>query len=205
MELNLHGTDDQLENYVLGRLPDTGVPVLEEHLMVCAACRERLDQIENFALGMQEALKSAPLSDAGTEPFSFGTWLRGFGVWGKPAFSLALAAVALAVIAVFVANGRTKFAPVASLQLTAMRGEMPFAAPAREIDLTFVDAPKTGGPFRVEVVDATGNPQWKGVANTGAEGLAVKVQHRLVPGDYFVRLYSANNQVLHEYGFRVRG
>ena len=46
--------------------------------------------------------------------------------------------------------------PAASLQLTAMRGEMPITIPAREFDLTLADGPREGGPFRVEVVNAMG-------------------------------------------------
>ncbi len=88
---------------------------------------------------------------------------------------------------------------VASLQLTALRGDMQFAPQSRELDLTLTDMPSVGGPFRLEVVDATGNAQWNSLAGT-----VVKVQRQLKPGDYFVRLYGPGNQVLHEYGFRVR-
>lgn len=190
MEPMKHSTDDQLEYYSLGRLSETEIPVLEEHLMVCAVCQERLDGIENFALGMRQVLCEPAPQAAG-----FFDFLR------RPAFafSFSFAAVAVLAIAVFAINGRTKFAPAASLQLTAMRGEMPVSGPARETDLTLMDVPQSGGPFRVEVVDATGKLQW-----TGPGGVSVKVQRGLAPGDYFVRLYGADNRVVHEYGFRVR-
>ena len=189
----MHSTDDQLEYYALGRLADTAIPILEEHLTVCALCQKRLDEIENFALGMQQVLREPAPEAAG-----FFDFLK------KPAFALSFAAVAVMAIAVFVMNGRTKLAPAASLQLSAMRGEMPVSEPARETDLTLIDAPQVGGPFRVEVVDAMGNPQWSGVAASAPGGISVKVQRNLRPGDYFVRLYGAGNQVMHEYGFRVR-
>ena len=199
MELTLHSTDDQLENYALGRLSDTAIPVLEEHLMICALCQERLDEIENFAFGMRDVLRE-PVPDAS----GFRAWFSGFDFLKKPAFALSFAAVAMMAITVFVMNGRTKFAPAAALQLSAIRGEMPFSEPARETDLTLIDAPQSGGPFRVEVVDAMGNSQWSGTAAGSPAGVSVKVDRRLAPGDYFVRLYGAGNQVVHEYGFRVR-
>lgn len=190
MDQNLHGTDDQLEHYALGRLPNSAIPLLEEHLIACTACRERLDQIEAFALGMRQALHETPLIQAAPRK------RRAF--WFLPA-AAALAA-SIMFYAMFDAGGRAKLIPAASLQLTALRGDMQFAPQSTELDLTLTDVPSAGGPFRVEVVDAAGNAQWNSLAN----GTSVKVQRQLKPGDYFVRLYGPGNQVLHEYGFRVR-
>ena len=90
------------------------------------------------------------------------------------------------------------------LQLTAIRGEMPAVKPAREIDLILRDAPREGGPFRIEVVDSIGLKVWNGLADSGPQGVRVQVQQQLTQGDYFVRLYTADGRMLHEYGFRVR-
>lgn len=72
MEHHLHVTDDHLELYALDRLPDSNLPRLEEHLMICANCRERLDEINAFALGMREAsgVEAEPRTD-------WLKWLRG--------------------------------------------------------------------------------------------------------------------------------
>jgi hypothetical protein len=193
VEHNFHGTDDQLEQYALDRLPDVDLPRLEEHLMTCATCREKLDEIGDFALGMREA---APRQ---TEWFG---WMRAW--MRRPAFSMALAFAALIIVVAIFSSGRMKFAPVVSLQLTATRGAMPFAVPGREFDLTLADAPREGGPFRVEVVNAMGLSLWSGLAETSPAGVQVMVMRRLPPGDYLVRLSSATGTMLHEYGFRVR-
>lgn len=189
MENHFHGTEDQLEQYALGRLPGSDLPQLEQHLTICAACRERLDRIEDFTIGMREALntKLTPRPD-------WFAWLR------RPAVSMGLTFAALVLVVGIFSNTGTKFAPSASLQLTAMRGEMPLAAPAREFDLTLVDGPREGGPFRVDVVNATGARVWSGLAASQQ----FKLQQRLGPGDYFVRLYAASGQMLREYGFRIR-
>ena len=204
MDLNFHGTDDQLEDYVFSRLPGPDLPVLEEHLMICGACRDRLDAMEAVTAGLKEALgTSQPLlkpASARVEWFArfAHRWLR------QPAFSVAMGLAALvAVIAVFPA-GHTSFAPVANLQLTASRGDMPSAVPTRELDLTLSDVPTEGGLLRVEIVNATGQPLWSGPAGTGTAGIQVSAKRQFEPGDYFVRLYSASGKLLREYGFRIR-
>jgi hypothetical protein len=190
VETDFHGTEDQLEQYALGRLPDSDLPLLEQHLTICAACRETLEGVEDFALGMREALTIEP----GLRPDWFG-WLR------RPVVSIGLTFAALVVMVGIFSNAGTKFAPRASLQLTAMRGEMLSTVPAREFDLTLSDGPREGGPFRVEVVNTTGVRVWSGLA----AGQQFKVRQRLGPGDYFVRLYTASGEMRREYGFRIRG
>jgi hypothetical protein len=212
VEQNFHGTDDQLEQYALGRLPESDLPPVEEHLMICAACRERLDGIGDFAVGMREALalpdpdpelastntEQADLPRKGPARADWSGWLH------NPAFSMAVGfALLLIVVGIFSSN-RTTYAPSASLQLTAMRGEMPLAVPAREFDLTLADGPREGGPFRVSVVNALGATMWSGLAVSGPSGVKAAVQQPLAPGDYFVRLYSSSDAILHEYGFRIR-
>jgi hypothetical protein len=173
-------------------LHDSDLASLENHLMICEACRERLDEIADFAIGMRDA--------SGRKPASRADW---FGWLHRPAISMAVVFVALIVV-IGIFSKPTTFAPSASLQLTAMRGEMPFAVPAREFDLTLADGPRSGGPFRVEVVNAMGASIWRGLAESSPGGVQVKVSQRLTPGDYFVRLYSVSGQVLREYGFRIR-
>jgi hypothetical protein len=196
VDLKFHRTDDQLEQYALGRLAESERLELEEHLLICESCQARLDGIADFSHGMKEALEAQP-PPAEAPRRDWFAWLR------RPAISMALAFVALiAVMAVF-SGGDKKLPPVSSLQLTALRGEMPGVSPAREIDLTLTDAPKAEGPFRVEVVNAMGLKVWNGLADSGPRGVEVKVQQQLSQGDYFVRMYSVTGQLLHEYGFHV--
>jgi hypothetical protein len=195
---SFHGTNDQLELYARGRLPESDLPVLEDHLLICKTCCEKLDEIGDFALGMQEALVSAPVAQTAGWGWGLASLFR------RPAFSMALAFVALLVVIGVFSNGRTQFAPSASLQLTAMRGEMPSTIPAREFDLTLSDGPRDGGPFRIEVLNAAGASVWSGLAESGPAGVRFKVTQRLGQGDYFVRLYSVSGKTLREYGFRIR-
>jgi hypothetical protein len=199
VDLNFHGTEDQLEQYALGRLAGADLISLEEHLLLCDACQVRLDDIGAFAIGMREALSFQPAFAPAATSKDWFAWLR------RPVFAMAITGVAalIAIIAVVSAGG-TKVAPTAMLQLTAIRGEMPATAPAREYDLALADAPRAGGPFRVEVVNGNGTSVWKGTAEADSAGAEVKIDENLKQGDYFVRLYAASGQMLHEYGFRIR-
>ena len=196
MEQSTHISEEQLELYALSRLPETEVPRLEEHLLMCESCRTLVDEYEAFALGMRAEL-SKPLP----EPLwnTWFEWLR------RPQFALAagFAAVLLAVVVVS-STRNSGLAPVAAIQLTAMRGEMMVVSPAREYDLTLENVPAEGGPFQVKLVDSTGKQLWAGSVDASPTGQAlVKVQKNLSTGAYFVRLDNQTGQTLHEYGLKV--
>jgi hypothetical protein len=206
VENDFHGTEDQLELYALGRLQDSDLPRLEEHLLVCTTCREKLKGTEDFALGMREAHGTGvqAVASQNASPQTGRMWWGLASFFRRPAFSMSLAFVALLVVVGVFSNGRTKFAPSASLQLTAMRGEMPITVAAREFDVTLSDGPRDGGPFRIEVLNAMGASVWGGLAASGPAGVQFKLTQRFPQGDYFVRLYSVSGKVLREYGFRIR-
>jgi anti-sigma factor RsiW len=43
-----HFKNDTLEKYALGRLPDSRTASVEEHLLLCGACREKLSEVDAF-------------------------------------------------------------------------------------------------------------------------------------------------------------
>jgi len=43
-----HSTEEELESYSLGSLSSARTAVLEEHLLLCANCRARLDRMEPY-------------------------------------------------------------------------------------------------------------------------------------------------------------
>lgn len=194
MEQQFHLSEDRLELYALGRVPDEKIPEIEEHLLVCADCREQLDEIGDFGASMREALRTTPVP----AERSFFEFLR------KPAFSLAVAAALLAVVVAVVTRARSNVAPLATLQLTALRGNMPETAPAKAVDLIVTDAPQEGGPFHIELVDVNGAQIWSGTANSIPGGAEAKIQRQVTDGAYFVRLYDSSGRMIHEYGFKVR-
>ena len=199
MNPDFHGTDDQLEAYALGQLSSSdqpGLDVLEEHLMICSTCRDRLDGLEAFTSGMKNAFGPNPAIAISkqTERFAWLPW---------PRVSIALALLALAAVISIFSQGQTQFAPLANLQLSATRGEMPATGPARELDLTLLNTPLEAQSFRVVIVNATGRAVWSGQARQAADNLQVKAHQRFESGVYFLRLYGTSGDVLREYGFRI--
>src|SRR5690242_9669200 len=186
-----------LELYALQRLSLPEAEAIEEHLLLCPSCVQRLEDIGAFAITMREGLKGAR-EDAESRSL---LWFR----WLQPRFAMPGAlALALLGLAIYTAANRSvRVAPVAALELTSLRGGMPTVVMAREIDLTLTDAPPAGGPFQVEVVNAGGARVWRGAPEAAATGIKARVSARLSPGDYFVRLFSATGQLLHEYGFHL--
>jgi len=52
-----HIDDNSLELYALGRLSDFEVFAIQEHLLICTACRTHYDEILEFASTMREAAR----------------------------------------------------------------------------------------------------------------------------------------------------
>ena len=135
MDIALHLSDDQLELYALDRLAEADEELIESHLLLCDPCRYRLDEIGAFAFAMTSALrKNPPYLDAVEPkfPWSLFTWRS----WMLPGMAVAgAAAVLLAMLVVRNADNRP-LVPVATLALTATRGDAIAAPAAREYDLT---------------------------------------------------------------------
>ena len=55
MEFVPHISDDTLERYAMQTLPDSESGPLEEHLLICPECRERLDAEIEFVTAMRGA------------------------------------------------------------------------------------------------------------------------------------------------------
>ncbi|MCL5742619.1 MAG: hypothetical protein M1541_01640 [Acidobacteria bacterium] len=53
-----HIDDDALEAYSLGRLVDTEAAPIEEHLLVCAECRDRLTGWDDYIAAMRKAMRA---------------------------------------------------------------------------------------------------------------------------------------------------
>lgn len=203
-----HESDDQLELYALDRLSEAEIKRVECHLMLCESCRDRLEETAAFAFAVREALKTQPETARSKAPSGWLAWLPGsFEIVFKPHFAMAAFAAVILATGVWFLSSRPDagklLAPVASLQVTALRGEMQTIPASKVLDLTLADSPSAGGPFRVEMVDANGDVQWTGAPANGPNGLSAHITKAVVPGVYFARLYDASGKLLHEYGFRA--
>lgn len=200
MDKSFHVSDDHLELYALDRLEPAQIDVVEDHLILCDPCRGRLDEVGSFAIAMRESLRRVP---AHAEPERFRwEWLAAMF---QPRFAMAAAFAALLTVAVgYYTNRPSALPPVASLQFVASLADVKEVQAARELQLVFKDAPVSGSPFRLELVDAAGASIWKGAPAPRPAGLVATIDAALPSGVYFARLYDNANSLVHEYGFRVK-
>ena len=63
-EIVVHISDNDLERYALGSLPEAELAPLEEHLLICSECRDRLEATEQYVMAMLAA--AAHIRNIGT-------------------------------------------------------------------------------------------------------------------------------------------
>jgi hypothetical protein len=98
-------------------------------------------------------------------------------------------------------------APVASIQLIALRGGEGYVALApsgRPLELVFgrTDLP-VDLSYRAQVVNSSGRQVWSGSVRIADQSLSIRVNGPLRAGAYWVRLYTSAGQLLREFGLRV--
>ena len=59
-----HISEDDLERYAMLATPGRELAALEEHLLICAECRERLETTERYSEAMHAA--AAKIRETGT-------------------------------------------------------------------------------------------------------------------------------------------
>jgi len=202
-----HTTDDQLEDYCLGRIPPSELPGIEEHLLVCPACQEHLRETDRYIRTMRAAI--TVLASATSRPAR--PWTQMFQWMWRPVPATALAGLASIALVWVVLPSLREGRATAVLTLEAMRGEstaLHISAPERtplllKLDLTGM-APLDS--YRVTIVDAQGSPVFETQARPDSPGLTVRAPARLVRGAYWVRLYdrAAPGMPLREYGLELR-
>jgi len=63
VEIVQHAAEDDLENYAMRTLPAAQVESLEEHLLICGGCRDRLTAADEYVAAMKAAAK---IKESGT-------------------------------------------------------------------------------------------------------------------------------------------
>ncbi len=204
MEIGRHIEEDDLDRFSMGTMSEEEAMPFEEHLLMCAECRQRVASSDEFVAAVRSAAarlhtphapKSAP--DVAVMPAGRARGFRAF----HPAWALAFASVAAAFV---LARGADFLHASGSVpvSLTAMRGALP-GAEANAGNRLALSPDITGLPvfasYRMEVVDTAGHPlvnaEWKHAAVTTP---------RLSAGTYFVRIYSPAGELLREYGLIVK-
>ena len=189
-----HSTDEELEQYAMGTLPGEWLPEVEEHLLVCETCQERLTASDEFVRVFRAA---AAQPDVRTRR----AWWSLLSL--RTAGWTAAAAVA-GLVLLFVEQQRTPTAP-AVVFLQSLRGpEASAQIVAGKPAILVFDIDRTARESEVQVVDTVGTEVLKGPASARDGQLAVNIP-KLAKGAYWVRVYSSDNrEIVAEYGLQAR-
>ncbi len=206
MPIDRHPGDEEIEQYCLGgTLAEDELAAIEEHVLVCTACQDRIRQNDDYIKAMRSA--AAALEREKSKPKSRER------LWILRPVPLAAAAGLAALVLLWVAGPAIRHqgqvAPVAVLlQATrgpdaSVRAHAPALTPlVLELDLAGVPELRS---YRVEVVDFSGRPVFQGSASADKSRLKVATPDRMASGDYWVRVYdpAASSRLLREYGLAL--
>ena len=197
-----HPEEDYLERYVMKTCSERELDAIEEHLLICEQCRDRLDYAEEWVSLMKSALPLGPTRKK--EPH----WHILIGQLFTRPVSLATGCAAMA--AIFLAAPLLLREPPGLeelISLSASRGGPEQATQAADshrllrlrLDLTDLVAPLQG-----QVVDEVGGIVWTQTISAWNPNL--KLVRPLQPGMYWVRVNSgaSDHRTLREYSLRVR-
>jgi hypothetical protein len=207
-----HPAEEVLEEYGFGRVREPALTELEVHLLVCASCQARLQELDEFAALMKAAGANFLRDSQPSRRTS--AWFR---VPRSPAARLVLVAgMVFAAIGAGIAWRWRSVPAAATVQLAALRGGVAgdgdgasgslSPGPAgRPLDLAVNAAslPSAAG-YRLELVDQSGRTLWTGHAKIVGAQLSAHVPSGPRPGIYWIRLYTNNNELLRKFGMRLR-
>ena len=187
-----HPSEEDLELYALGRLSEEAVPAVEEHLLLCESCQNKITEFEELGRAYREYGAALPRAAARPPARRPVYWAAG------------LAAAAMLVVAIAVAPSRP--APVAMVELTSWRGEAETGpAPAgRRLDLVLSANGLPDGAVQVVVAGSGGEIVWQGPGRREANRVRARVEEPLRAGQYWVRILDGD-RLLREFPLRVGG
>jgi hypothetical protein len=193
-----HISEETMEQYCLGRLPESEIEPLEEHLLVCHPCQDLMTQTDEFL----QALRAASSEVEVAQPESEAWWRRmwqGLTAMPKPVFAVAACALALFVIMPLRDPGS------ATVDLQTLRGpETAAQAPANKnlnLRLSLAGIERTG-PLEIRLSDSSGTAVATIPVERSGEQTIAKIES-LAPGSYWARLH-ANGELVREYALNVR-
>jgi len=195
-----HLDEGEIEQYSTGAIVGAACDSIENHLLICEICQDRVVQHDVYLDVMRAAC-----AEFRAKP------KRLFASFGWPWFSgLVPVAVAAAVFLIAGVFGprlmRHRAAgPTVFVNLEAVRGSgVGSRAPAGRALTLHLDVSGVSQPVsQAEVVDATGRTVWKGLAPVSPEATATVNLPPITAGQYFVRVYSAGGDLLREYGLEI--
>lgn len=202
----------ELEDFLHNNLSGTTRECVEEHLLFCRACLDRVEEEEQFASSFRaaarrmedESLKAAfdgPRPGALTQVWA---WLkRPFGA------SVGLAFVGVAAVLTLVVAPSLREQSAAEITLRAERGLAASAGPAAEAGRPLkLNLDATGLPgltLKLELATLTNSVLLQSQASSTGNTIRWDLGRGLNPGIYWVRIYQPyDNTLLREFAITVK-
>lgn len=201
-----HCEDESLELYARGKLDEFRTEILEEHMLICEGCRERLDNEERQVRAFRSAaarIRSEEADRAQRSAWRLLDWVR------MPASGWAAAVAALcglAVLASFSFHKLSEDGPMANVELRAERGGANVAPAHHRLDLKLdVRGLQLSSGARAEIVDADGKVLENLTTAQVSEAVDIHTGHGFDSGTYFVRLYPRGaTEAVREFALEVK-
>jgi hypothetical protein len=206
-------TDQEIEEFLFNRLSGVTREVIEEHLLACQKCLDRVESEEDYVNQMKSAAgeierETLERAYAGTpERAGWPERLRGwFNAGRRRTWSLALASLLVAG-AVSVSQFKSGVPTTESVLLEVHRGEAGFvqARAGAPLSLTLRVDDLADGLYRLELATTDGAllAIGQGTASHGALGWSLN--NGFKAGTYWVRVRPAQGgALLREFGLRLR-
>lgn len=198
----MHPSQEVLEQYSIGHLSEMELERVENHLFVCEQCQDELTLVDAHIRDMKQACREVQRQPV-PERVSF--WNRLFSI-PRPVYAGAFAALALAVVLPVAQYRPTPVSP-ASVELTTSRGDAQSnvtEAEARRPMHLKLGVSDLASAARGEIVDHNGSKVWTGSPITEAGSSVLVVNDRLSAGQYWVRVYDSQNELVREFGLQLK-
>ena len=208
-----HVEEERLEAYAMQSMAEDEAAIVEEHLLLCATCMDRLEEIERYQQAMRGAAKRIREEEV-QAPVTPGAWDRlqfKFQKWLRTPLPVFAGVVAMAGIILMVglevrqregpAGAMARLGQPIEVELQATRGAS--AGTARTGHPLHLHLDTHGVPekpvWRVEIVDENGSPVWSGSGSRSDNAVIATVEKSLPAATYFVRLVDGGVDPVREY------
>ncbi|HVP49487.1 MAG TPA: hypothetical protein VMT32_22995 [Bryobacteraceae bacterium] len=198
-----HISNEALERYAMGSVPEPALAEIEEHLLVCSQCQQQLKEIDEYIGAMRRAAQELQEEDESWKRF----WMRVSRTltFRRLGWAMAVTALVLGAVALRVATRTERSAEPFALMLETSRGsEMQHAPARRKLAITLdVKGLPVFSRYALELVDERGRLQLESQVTAEQSIVRTSVPDGLPRGTYFIRLYSPLKELLREYGLQI--
>jgi hypothetical protein len=201
LQVNLHPSVDTLELYSLGHLSEAQVPPIEEHLLTCVGCQDRLTEVDAYIASMKVVCRdSIRVEPAGSSAPGF--FARLFQV-PMPVWVGAAAVIMLAT-AIPVLRQPANTSDETEVRLIANRGAE-FAVKAHgNLRLNFSSSQLASSypSYNFVLVDHSGRELWK-TTLPHTPDISVRLPMSLDIGQYWIRVTGPKGEAAGEFSLEL--